>query len=234
MTTPTRARQAAEHFERGEGCAIPEPIFERRERAPVVGRDEYEGPSRPRHRSAPEPEYQAAFAGWAEQQAQQAQQSRQPNGCIMPLLCLATALTLGMLFGPALHALLVAPPLDTAQPALAPAQHPPPAIDVQATADAYNAAQAARRAALHAPQATEAPPTPSGVPAPVSAPLNAPDAATPTPLPAPGEPGFVTSFKAAGCAIGITYLDTHDPCYRVPPGAVLPQPGDSSFKGSFH
>ena len=141
-------------------------------------------------------------------------------------------------------------PLDTARPTLAPAHQPPPAIDVQATADAYNAAQAARRAALQAPVATEAPPTQNSTPTPrngagaveggqaadagqVLIPI-APDEATATPLPQPGAPGFVTSFKPAGCAIGITYLDTHDPCYRVPPGAVLPQPGDSSFKESFH
>ena len=95
-----------------------------------------------------------------------------------------------------------------------------------------NAPQDDRSTASEAPVATKAPPV---------EPIEDVAAEPPailiivTPLPAPGEPAFVESFKPAGCPMGITILDRADPCYNAPASlAPLPEPGESGFEESFH
>jgi len=60
---------------------------------------------------------------------------------------------------------------------------------------------------------------------------------TPTPLPEPGQPGFVESFQPAQCSPLVGYLPGH-PCYGhvptlVPTPSALPQPGEDGFVESF-
>jgi hypothetical protein len=88
-----------------------------------------------------------------------------------------------------------------------------PAADYEAAIDAYNAQQQERAAALAREDAPPAAP-PTADEAAIAAWLDAP-VSTPTPLPEPGEAGFVESFEAAPAwSPFIGYLPG-DPCIEI-------------------